>query len=421
MKFRHAVIVIGVILLWTQLSFSRPVTVTTGIRHFGPVTKAISDSVRAHAVASLRQEIYIWLKENVNVELDTTNSVKNHSLNKFTERCLASVEEKTFTRGRTWNLSLTINERDIRDALEAHNSHYGALLAQNWERYQAVSQVDPDAALINSIRALSAASLQIGVNHRQPTIAELRRAAQGLFDRIQVKSDAMVIEGRPGSKPVKAPSAKFTIDGEPLTGLHVTAFVQNGRQLSQMTSFIDGTLGLHDHIIPFVHNGSMLTLALDARLYMDAPYFIRYRDMGIRLNRGQELSFMYKVPTLTGTLNFRAVSPDNSIQIPQEFSANSHVIRYLRDSCNIQIVPAGAKSDLAIDINLEFSRRFYKDIEDESIVMKGTAKFKGDWIAKSSDTVFEKRREMGTSVEMGPYFHEASGALRALIRSAIHE
>ncbi|MDR0307015.1 MAG: hypothetical protein LBI42_09300 [Chitinispirillales bacterium] len=420
MKLKNLILASALLLTLAQSSFSRPVSVTNGIRHFGPITKEISDSVRASAVASLRVEMYIWLKDNVNVDLDTMNTVKNHALNKFAERGLASAEEKTFTKGRTWNLSLSVSEANLREALREHNSYYGALLTQNWERYQTVSQTDPDAALSNSIRALGAASLLIGVDVQKPSTQELRRTVQSLFDRIEVKSDAMVIEGRPGGRPVKSPSAKFTIDKEPLTGLQVTAFVQNGRQLSQMASFIDGTLALDDHIIPFVHNGSMLTLALDARSYIDASSYIRFRDLGIRLNRGQELSFIYKIPTLTCALNFKAFSPDSSIEVPREFSANSHVINFLRDSCNIRIAPAGAKPDLTIDINVEFSRKFYEELADESIVMKGKAGFKGDWVSKNGDTLFEKRREMGTAVEMGPYFHEAAGVLRAMIKNALH-
>ncbi|MDR2727760.1 MAG: hypothetical protein LBB56_01410 [Chitinispirillales bacterium] len=417
---KQALLVIGAVLLWTQFSFARPVSATIGIRHYGPITKEISDSIRTTAAASLRKEIYIWLKENVNVELDTLNTVKNYCLDKFTERALLSVEEKTFTKGRTWNLSLTVSEGDLREALSAHNGYYGVLIRQNWERYEAAEQSDLDAALSNSIRALSAALLQIGVDTKEPTVETLRRAVQGLFDKIAVKSDVMVIEGKPGAHPVKFPTAKFTIDGAPLTGLHVTAFIQNSRQLSYMTTFIDGTLALDNHVIPFVHNGSMLSIVPDARSYMDAPYFIRFRDLGIRLNRGQELSFIYKVPTLTAALNFKAHSPDKSIEVAREFSSDAHVRKFLKDSCNIQIVSPDAKPDLTIDINMEFIRKVYQEIGDESILMKGKAAFKGGWINKSGETLFEKRREEGTAVEMGPYFLEATSALRALIRKAMY-
>jgi len=417
---KRIIFVISVMLLSVQFSFARPVSATIGIRHFGPITKEISDTIRTAAVASLRKEIHIWLKENVNVDLDTANTVKRYSLDKFTERSLLSVEEKTFTKGRTWNLSLSVSEKGLRDALVAHNGYYGVLIKQNWERYEAAAQSDPDAALSNSIRALSAASLQIGVDLKEPAIETLRKTVQDLFNKVEVKSDIMVIEGRPGAPPVKFPTAKFTIAGEPLTGLNITAFIQNGRELYRMATFIDGTLALDKHVIPFVHNGSMLSLIPDARSYMDAPTFIRFRDLGIRLNRGQELSFIYKVPTLTATLNFKAHSPDNSIDVPREFASDAHVRRFLKDSCNIQAASPGTKSDLTIDINLEFVRKFYEDIGDESILMTGKAGFKSDWMNKSGETRFEKRREMGTSVEMGPYFFEATSAFRALIRSAMY-
>jgi hypothetical protein len=96
------------------------------------------------------------------------------------------------------------------------------------------------------------------------------------------------------------------------------------------------------------------------------------------------------------------------------------VRRFLKDSCNIQIVSPDAKPDLIIDINLEFVQKLYEEISDESILMTGKAGFKGSWLNKSGDTRFEKRREMGTAVEMGPYFIEATSALRALIRKAMY-
>jgi len=426
---RHIIFIITIMLLGTQVPFvntistvnARPVEATIGIRHYGPITKEISDDIRKSAAASLRREIHIWLKEKVNVDIDTMNSVKRYSLDKFTERCLLFVEEKTFNRGRTWNLSLSVGEKELREALNGHNQYYEVLIRQNWERYGTVSESDLDAALSNSIRALSAASLQIGVTNKEPTVETLRSTVQGLFDKIQVKSDVMVIEGKPGAKPVKFPTAKFTIDGSPLTGLQITAFIQNGRELYRMATLIDGTLVLDNHIIPFVHNGSMLSLVPDARLYMDAPSFIRFRDLGIRLNRGQELSFIYKVPTLNAALNFKAHSPDKSIEVAREFSSDAHVRKFLKDSCNIQIAAPGTKTDLTIDINLEFAGKRYEDIYDESILMTGKAVFKGDWINKSGETVFEKRREMGTAVEMGPYFHEAANALRALIRKTMYD
>lgn len=429
MRIRSVIFVISVMLLWAHLPFvntistinASPVSTTIGVRHHGPITKEISDSIRTAAVASLRREIGIWLRNSVNVDLDTVNTVKNHSLNKFTERALLFAEERTFERGRTWNLSLTVGEKELRDALNAHNQYYEALIRQNWERYEEMVKSNPDGALSNSIRALCAASLQIGAVNREPTIETLRSTVQGLFDKVQVKSDVMVIEGKPGARPVKFPTAKFTIDGAPLTGLQITAFIQNSRELYRIASLIDGTLALDNHVIPFVHNGSMLSLMLDARSYMDAPTFIRFRDMGIRLNRGQELSFIYKVPTLNAVLNFRAHSPDNSIDVAREFSSDAHVRRFLKDSCNIQTVSPGAKSDLTININLEFVKKLYEELNDESILMTGKAELKGDWVSKSGETKFEKRREMGTSIEMGPYFNEATTALRALVRKAMYD
>ncbi|MCL2688519.1 MAG: hypothetical protein FWE57_01555 [Chitinispirillia bacterium] len=431
---KHIIFVISIILLGTQFPFinkagaadarpanTRPVTATIGIRHYGPITKEIADSIRKDAAASLRKEIYIWLKESASVELDTVNSVKKFSLDKLTERALVSAEERTFNRGRTWNLSLSLNERDLREALNEHNQYYGVLIRQNWARYEAAVKSDPDAALSNSIRALSAALLQIGVESKDPTIDVLRRTVQGLFNKVEVKTDVMIIEGKPGANPVKFPTVKFTIDGEPLTGLNITAFIQNGRELYRMATFIDGTLALDNHVVPFVHNGSMLSLMPDARSYMEAPFFIRFRDLGIRLNRGQELSFMYKVPTLNAVLNFKAHSPDSSINLSREFISGDHVRKFLKDSCNIQVVPSGTKADLTIDINLEFTGKQYEEINDESILMTGKAVFKGGWINKKAGSRFEKRREMGTAIDIGPYFFEATAELRSLIRKAMYE
>jgi len=423
MNTYHRIIITTALLLIAALTHqpqARPVVGEASVSIFGPVPKEMAEKARVDAAIAFRDELQMWLREEMRIDIDTANTIKKFALKKLSDRCLEAAEAKAVTKGRVWTLSLVVSESAAKDAVRAHNDHYDS---QASSHFQGARGNDLNEALPGAISALCAAMAKIepavrgggGVN-----VDDIRANVQILFDKMQVKPAETVVEGRQGSLPVRFPIARYTIDGNPVTDFHVTAFVQNGRQLARTATDSRGELPLKNIKVPFVHNGSMLTVSPDARTYIKSDEFIRYKDLGIRFTKGQELAFIYKVPILTYTLEYKASSKDNSVTLPPDFAADAHVRKYLKDFCGL--TPAsgrGAAADLAVRITAEVSKVTHDDTEEDGIVMSASADFRGGGIERSGKRVFEKRYPYGIDMQMGAYFWEASGALRDLITATL--
>jgi len=400
-------------------TYAGPVVSSHSFFQFGTPTREVMTGARAAAEAEFRPALHLWLKENMRIDVDTANSIKRFAFDKLAERCLESADETGSGRGRVWTLTLTVSEDDARSALNAHNDYFDALASA---RFQEARGSDLNAALPGAIGALCAAMSKIeppgggggGVN-----VNDIRANVQILFDKMAVRSATTVVEGRQGSLPLRSPDAVFTIDGAPLTGFSLTATVQGGRVLSRFETDGRGAVPLKDYKVPFVHNGSMLNVTPDASRYIKAGFFIRYRDLGVRLTKGQDLSFIYKVPALTYTLEYKASSLSKSIAVPPDFSADAHVRKYLKDFCGLVPVSKGGTPDLNIKIVVEFSQNVHNDTEEDGYAMRAVAEFRGPGIERTGRTQFEKRLAFGLTMQPGEYFWEASGALRKLIADAL--
>jgi len=413
-------------LLFSAAAHSRPIIGSASIPNFGAVTKETAQKMRPIAAASFRLELYLWLKEEMRIDVDTANTVKKFALDNLSKRCIQSAEERSVTRGRVWTLSLVVDDSKVRDALEAHNAHFDSIATAHWDRHKLTMENDTSTGFIAAINALAAATVKITPRSAADKVGpfqveDIRAKVQNLFDKMEVKASQMVIEGRPGSLPLKVPTVTISIAGTPISGFHVIVLAQNGRQLSRLVTNGNGELPLRNQKVPFVHNGSMLSITPDAREFLQAGEYIRYKDLGIKLVRGQEITFIYKVPTLTYTLEYRVSSEDDAITVPPDFKADAHIIKFLKDSCNIQPAAKGGTADLTVNISAVFTQKTYGDTEEDAMIMNARADFKGSGVDKSDRTVFEKRYPFGTKLQTGEYVWEATRALRALIRGTLNK
>jgi hypothetical protein len=401
-------------------AFSRPVVAVGSFTQFGKPSKEQITKARAVAVADFQFALHAWLKENMRIDIDTANSIKKFALDKLAARCLESAEEGSTVKGRVWTLSLTVSESDVREALDANNEYFEALAAA---RFQEARDNDANVALPGAIGALCAAMSTLAPADRSAggvNVEDIRANVQILFDKMTVKSATTVVDGRPGSFPQRSPEAVFSIDGNPLTGFHLTATVQGGRTLAQLETDANGAVSLREYKVPFVHNGSMLNVVPDARRYIKADGFIRYNESGIRFTKGQDLSYIYKVPALTYSLDYKASSLSKSITVPPDFVSDAHVRKYMKEYCGL--VPASkGGADLNVRIVVEFSQNTYEDTEEEGYAMRAVAEFRGAGVERAGKTVFEKRLNLGFNLQPGEYFWEASGALRKLIGDALSQ
>ncbi len=386
----------------------------------GPVTKEITESAKSTAAATLRRELYIWLKENSYSELDTNNTFKNHVLTLFMQRCLSTAGEESAFKGRIWNFSYVLTDEKLAAAVQAHDSYYDSLSRSQWGKHQeALSQSSFTLALSSGVKALGCAMATLSKSGDKAQVEEIQNGVQRFFDRMHVLNSEMMIEGKPGSLPVKYPNVTILLDSMPLMGVGYTAFVQNNRRVFQSLTDDRGSFSIGKSNVPFVHNGSFLTLTPDASFYLDSPHLIRFKDMGIKMNKGQDLSFIYKVPTLTYSLIFKAFSPKGDVEVPKDFAADGHIRKYLKDSCNLQPAKAGTPSDLSVKINTEISRQTDNETGEASLLVLSRVAIQVQNESESGDLVYEKRHEVGTDIQMGPFFWEAAGRIRSTIREVL--
>ncbi|GBU20688.1 hypothetical protein R80B4_00567 [Fibrobacteres bacterium R8-0-B4] len=413
-------ILLSLILLLPAETSARPVAGSSSFTQFGKPTKELLSKARAAAAADFKGALHVWLKENMRIDVDTVNTIKRFAFGKLAERCLESAEESSVGRGRVWTVSLTVSDADAREALESHNEYFDGVAVS---RFQEARGNDLNEALPGAIGALCAAMAKIegaqgggGVN-----VNDIRANVQILFDKMEVKSATTVIDGRQGSFPNRSPDAVFTIDGAPLTGFRLMATVQGGRVLARFETDEHGGVPLKSYKVPFVHNGSMLNVNPDAGGYIKTDGFIRYKDLGIRLNKGQDLSYIYKVPALTYTLEYKASSLSKDIVVPPDFLADAHVRKYLKEYCGLVPAPSRGSADLNVKIVVEFSKNTHNDTEEDGYAMRAAAEFRGAGVERVGKTQFEKRLNFGLTLQSGEYFWEASGALRKLIGDTLSE
>ncbi|MFP4012873.1 MAG: hypothetical protein ACLFVQ_02205 [Chitinispirillaceae bacterium] len=420
MKSLYKAAVCVTFLVFQTFSTGQAVSGSANIPLSGPVTEEISEKAKTTAEDFLRRELYIWLKENMSTTLDTANSGYSYVLDKFKERCLTLASEKSAFEGKIWRFSYVITDKNIREAIESHNQLFDSLARAQWQQFQgAIEQEKFTMALSAGVKALSCAIAHIGSG--QGIEQEIRKGVQNFFDRMQVNSSEMVIEGKPGTLPVRSPSVTVAVDSTPLLGLGYSAFVLNGKKAFEVLTDDKGSFSLESYRIPYVHNGNFLTLVPDAQFYTDAQTVISLEDLGLQMNKGQNLSFIYKVTTPTYTLDYRAASPKNEVKLPDNFLADSHIRKYLKDSCNLKPAPTGTTPDLTIRINAEISKPEYPQTGEASMMLLSRIDISGGDLEGSEEMIYEKRHEKGVDIPLGLFIWEASGKLRSKIREILNQ
>ncbi|MFP4163240.1 MAG: hypothetical protein ACLFQB_04825 [Chitinispirillaceae bacterium] len=400
----------------------RTVVGISNTRLSGPITGEIKKNAKTDAAKVLKRELYIWIKEKTSTVLDTTKRAENYVLDEFQKRCLKLAKKESTFEGKVWKFSYSLTDNQMKGAIATHNQHFDSLAQSSWQQYRtAKEQNDYTIALSAGIKALSCAVAHLGPKNKETeNEADIRKEVQEFFDRMQVKSSAMMIEGNPGTLPEKSPEVTVLIDSTPLLGFGYTAFVQKGRNAFQIITDEKGGFSLSNFKIPFVHNGSFLRLVPDAAFYTDAKQTISLEDLGLDMNRGQNLSFIYKVSTPTYSLEYKTSSHKEEVKMPEKFISDSHIRRFLRDSCNLKPAPSGTAPDLQIRINAEVSRPEYPESGEASLMLLSRIDITGMGLKGSGDLQYEKRHEKGADISLGVFFWEASKSLRSKIREVLN-
>lgn len=395
----------------------------------GPATKA--ESAKAHALAfeKFRKELLIWLENVGEISIDTTNSVQNHTFSIFLDSCRNAAKAETFFKGKELTLTYNLTSDRVRTIISNFNATVDMRATTAWNRLQeAVSLNDHGLIYNQSVTALYYALAHFGPPLSTPEGGgrdlsdNARRILQDFFDKMQVSSSATILSGKTGLSVEKPPSINVLVDSTPLPGITFTGRLQNGAILFSAVTGDNGKIVVDKLKVPFVPNGTLLEVGPNPAAVLGTTVFIDPVDLGIKMNRSQVQSFIFKITKPVYTLDYQATSVSN-IKMPADFAKASHVKKFLRDSCFLQEKSGSESIDLDITIKAQVSSYTYDETEETGVKMTAQVVVKGLLLkpprTKTKELVIEKRYDRYLTIPYGRYFWEVNGKLRETVKATI--
>lgn len=397
----------------------------------GPASAEQSNICRNNARKELKKNVLSWLSENHGIIIDSLNPLDNFAVEKYIDSCFTFIKEETAFRGKILSISLLLDYESAEKALQNHNNAFDARAAESWKKFNTAKEAnDFQQMYYEGIRTIAAANAHFGPplilpeTNSEPLIKVARIAVQQYFDRMRVFSSEMVLEGRPGHQVDQAPTVTAMIDSTPLSGIWFTCKYQTGKELFTKITDEKGIIKLTEFIIPFVPNGTLIYLNIDPGKIIGSPHQIQSKYFGLNLKNSQEQTFIIKVNRSLYSLDYRAISVGN-IKLPPDFSANTHIVKFLHDSCYLQEVAKDAQPDLKIVIQAQVSDYNYDETEEVGIKTSINVSVDGltmnPPLKKEFTLVFEKKYEQHVSIPYGLYFWDASGKIRETIKSTLSQ
>jgi hypothetical protein len=418
------------LLLFFSVSFGTELISGSGaILLKGPATKA--ESAKAHAIAykKFRKELLIWLEDEAEISIDTNNSVQKQVFSIFLDSCRLAAKSETFFKGKELTLSYSLTGDRVRAIIGNFNDMVDKRSTAAWGRLQeAINQKD-----LGRIYSESVTTLFYAMAHFGPPLAtpdgggrdlpyDARRILQKFFDKMEVTSTALILAGKTGLSIQEPPTIKLLVDSMPFPGMTFTGRLQNGSILFSTPTDENGSIIVDNFKIPFVANGALLDIGPNPAAVIDLTGFIDPADLGIKLNKSQVQSFIFKITRPVYSLDYQATSVSN-IKMPPDFAKAGHVKKFLHDSCFLQEKSGGQPLDLDISIKAQVSSYTYDATEEIGVKMTAQVTVKGLLLqpprTKTNQLVIEKRYGRYLTVPYGRYFWEVNGKLREMIKATI--
>ncbi|MDO5576602.1 MAG: hypothetical protein Q4F84_05940, partial [Fibrobacter sp.] len=329
-------------------------------------------------------------------------------------------------------LNYHITTDKAKQLLDTYNSSMESSAIEAWNAFvNACSQELFNSVFKEGSKTLSYASAYIGKPITIPGSAAVslfdscRTVLQGYFDRMKVTSSNMIIHGKAGQALNDAPKITVLLDSIPLQGIEFCGILPNGKIYFSASSDQNGEISLSNNKIPFVSNGTILYAGINfCSTIMNNINFIKAQDYGIKLRNSQDQTFIFKVERPLYTLNYSAISVNN-VKIPQEYSTDSYLHKFLRDSCYMQKASGSVPPDLIITVKSQVSSYDFDETEKTGVKFSNEFVIKGLSTnpprTKSLQSTFENVYEQNITIPFGLLFWEANAHLRENLKKAIEQ
>ncbi|NLG18324.1 MAG: hypothetical protein GX556_13410 [Fibrobacter sp.] len=395
----------------------------------GPASAEQTQTARQGARARLKTEIVKWADESLGFTFDTLNNNQNIYLDIFTDACIKLIKEEASFQGKTLMITYNLTDETANQAVQSFNQQYDNKALFSWEAANnAAREKDNINFYISAIKALSYASAHIGSplliqGTEDKSLEDIIRDTLRVFlDKVKVTSSNMILEGKAGRPVNNPPSITVTCDSQPLPGIGLTAMQQDGKVLFYSTTDENGQMSFGDFKIPFVANGTLIYVRHNLGKVIDENVFVTEKDLKLRLKNSWDQTFIFKLSRPFYTLEYKASSVSN-ITLPPDFAGDSHLKKFLQDSCSMQIA-ANTPADLAIFIQNQVSSYNYSETEEVGIKITAQITVKGlslDPVRTEQETLeYEKRYDISIDIPYGLFFWEANQKLREAIKNTMN-
>ncbi len=395
---------------------------------YGPAQRETIAEAEQKAIQQLKKELLQWIADEKEINIDTADRVADLGFTFFLDSCLTAAKTESSFKGKKLTVTYQLTADNAVKKLESFNSAADEKALRAWSNLQEAQRQNNITAIYREgLTALFYAMIRLGPPISIPEggrdlADDARRSLQSLFDRMQVKSSGLILAGKTGLSITDPPSVTVTIDSIPVGGIQFTGRLQNGTVIFSAKTDDNGRIILESFRIPFVPNGAILEVGPDASLVLNIKRFLDPAKLGLRLDKGQVQSFIFKITPPVYTLDYKASSV-STITMPPEFANDSHVKKFLRDSCFLKERKGSEPVDLAIEIKAQVSSYTYD--ETEEIGIKFTAEIIVNGLllnppkTNKKTLEFEKRYGRYLTPPYGLYFWEANGKFREAVKSAI--
>ena len=415
--------------LISSASSGQIVSGSASMKLTGPADKASRVQVQIKAIQNLRTELVRWLGTDAEISIDTTNPIASRGLDMFLDTCRNAAKMESSFKGKSLTVSYVLSGDLIREKIVSFNNTVDEMAVAAWRSLlNARSTNDFGSIYVKGLSGLFYTMVHLGPPLATPDSGgrdlgdDLRRTVQGVFDRMSVQSSTPILSGKTGHVIADPPVLTVLLDSLPLPGVTFSGRLQDGTVLFSAVVDEEGKVTPENLKMPFVANGTLFEIGPNAAPVLGMTGYINPADLGIRLDKGQVQSCIFKLVKTVYTLDNKTSSVNN-ITMPPDFASSTHVKKFLKDSCFLKEGGASEPIDLAITIKTQVSSYTYDETEEIGIKVTSQIIVNGLLLQppreKSNTMVFEKRYNRYLTPPYGLYFWEANGKLREAIKATI--
>ena len=419
----------AVVCMFATLAHGQIVSGSATLQLNGPSDEANRVLVQIQAMRSLKNELLRWLATEAEISIDTANPVAERCFEIFVDTCRSIARTESSFRGKKLTITYLLSGKQIREKMTSFNRTVDSLAMAAWRDLNDARSSNAFSRLYTrGITGLFYTMAHLGPPPATPDSGShdladsFRRTVQELFDRMSVKSTGLILSGKTGHPIADPPEITVRLDSLPLPGITVSGKLQNGTVLFSSSADENGTITIKQFKMPFVANGTLFEIAPNIAPVLGITGFIDPAGLGIRLDKGQVQSCIFKLITTVYTLDYKAAAV-NTITLPPDFASPDLVKKFLRDSCFLRERTGEEPVDLAITIRTQVSSYTYDETEEIGIKVTSRISVNGLLFKppreKTSTVVFEKRYNRYHKLPYGLYFWEANGKIREGIRATI--